>query len=466
LPSENKLYIVGLGPGGRGQMSLQAARALEKSDFIVGYHTYLDLVEDLLQKKQVASTSMGGEVERAKKAVDLLEEGSVSLISSGDPNIYGMAGLGLEMASGKVGLDRVEVVPGVTSFAAAACSAGVVFRDSLAVISLSDLLTPWNRIEDRLKLASELEMPLAIYNPRSRKRDWQLERALEMRFPGEKVLLGRNVSRPGESLRWVKAGELLESQELKDSVDMFTLAIVGGRGMARGDASSKSQINIVGIGPGDEARLTIEARETLESSDKVFGAERYLSGIRDVVRGEAVIHQGRCPDRMANRIEEARAAAQKGLRSSILTGGDPSVFSSAWRILDLAEAHICPGISAFSAVAAKAGAPLVNDFVLLSSPGEGSRASRLSKAGFAVVIYNVSGTDLPAVLEKMPEERPCVLAQDLARADEKFIAMRASDLLESKPSGNRFTLIVSGENSQIREGRVVTRRGYETRYSY
>jgi precorrin-3B C17-methyltransferase len=169
---------------------------------------------------------------------------------------------------------------------------------------------------------------------------------------------------------------------------------------------------------------------------------------------------------MANRIEEARAAAQKGLRSSILTGGDPSVFSSAWRILDLAEAHICPGISAFSAVAAKAGAPLVNDFVLLSSPGEGSRASRLSKAGFAVVIYNVSGTDLPAVLEKMPEERPCVLAQDLARADEKFIAMRASDLLESKPSGNRFTLIVSGENSQIREGRVVTRRGYETRYSY
>jgi precorrin-3B C17-methyltransferase len=447
-------------------MSLQAARAIERADFIVGYHTYLDLVEDLLQNKQVASTSMGGEVERAKKAVDLLDEGSVALISSGDPNIYGMAGLGLEIASGKVGLDRVEVVPGVTSFAAAACSAGVVFRDSIAVISLSDLLTPWSRIEERLKLAAELEMPLAIYNPRSRKRDWQLERALEMRLPEAEILLARNVSRPGESLIWTRSGELLDSQELKDSVDMFTLAVIEGRGMARGEISSKSNINVVGIGPGDEARLTFEAKRILESSAKVFGAERYLSGIKSIIRGEAVIHQGKCPEGMRSRLEEAKAAAQKGLQSSILTGGDPSVFSSAWRIFDQAKAHICPGISAFSAVAAKAGAPLVNDFAILSSPGQGSRTSNLSKAGFGVVIYNVSGIDLPRLLEEIPEERPCVLAQDVARDDEKFIAMNASDLFDSKPSGNRFTLIISGENSHIKEGKVITRRGYETRYNY
>ena len=126
MPSVNKpshkLSIVGIGPGNRKHMTFQAAKAVQGADYVVGYKPYLELIEDLLENKQVISSSMGKEVDRAKTAVDLLDDGSVALVSSGDPNIYGMAGLGLELASAKEDIGDVEVVPGVTSFAAAACS--------------------------------------------------------------------------------------------------------------------------------------------------------------------------------------------------------------------------------------------------------------------------------------------------------------------------------------------------------
>ena len=117
-----------------------------------------------------------------RAAIDLLGQGSVALVSSGDPNVYGMAGLGLEMAAQPA---EVEIVPGVTSFTAAACRAGLAFRECVAVISLSDLLTPWQEIEGRLRLAAEWEMPVALYNPRSKRRDWQLIRALDICWPKE-----------------------------------------------------------------------------------------------------------------------------------------------------------------------------------------------------------------------------------------------------------------------------------------
>ena len=151
-----------------------------QADFVVGYRPYLELIRDLLPGKKVFSSSMGKEVDRVRAAVDLLEEGSVALVSSGDPNVYGMAGLGLEMAPQP---GRVEIVPGVTSFTAAACRAGLAFRECVAVISLSDLLTPWQDIEGRLRLAAESEMPVALYNPRSKRRDWQLIRALDICGP-------------------------------------------------------------------------------------------------------------------------------------------------------------------------------------------------------------------------------------------------------------------------------------------
>ncbi|HII07343.1 MAG TPA: hypothetical protein HA349_08555, partial [Methanotrichaceae archaeon] len=106
MPSESKLYIVGIGPGSRALLTRKAKEAIADSESVVGYRPYLDLVSDLLEGKTVSSTGMGREVDRAREAVDLLDGGSVALISSGDPNVYGMAGLGLEVASGKVDLDR------------------------------------------------------------------------------------------------------------------------------------------------------------------------------------------------------------------------------------------------------------------------------------------------------------------------------------------------------------------------
>jgi precorrin-3B C17-methyltransferase len=215
-------------------MTFQSARAIQDADYVVGYKPYLELIEDLLEKKQVVSSSMGKEVDRAKIAVDLLNDGSVALVSSGDPNIYGMAGLGLELASAKEDIGDVEVVPGVTSFAAAAAKAGIVFRESIAVISLSDLLTPWSRIEERIKLAAEYRMPAAIYNPLSRRRDWQLKRALEIYGPDTDVLVAKNVARAGEELHWTKTGALLDQKEREERIDMFTVLILDGAGMVRG----------------------------------------------------------------------------------------------------------------------------------------------------------------------------------------------------------------------------------------
>ncbi len=469
MPSENKLSIVGIGPGSHSQMTFQAADAIKDAKFVVGYRPYLELLGDLLNGKEVISSSMGREVDRAKAAVDMIDEGSAALVSSGDPNIYGMAGLGLEVASRKIGLDKVEVVPGVTSFTAAAGRAGLVFSKSVAVISLSDLLTPWSSIESRLMLAASLRMPIALYNPRSRRRNWQLDKALEI-YGGEAyALVAKNVGREGEKIIWTKSGDLLNSDDLKDEIDMFTLIILCGSEIHHGCAAPRSKINIVGIGPGCPGSITIEAEEILKNSAKIFGPERYLQAIRGISKGDEVIHQGSCAERMSLRLKDAKAASDKGVQSSILTGGDPSIFSSAWRVLDDAkglDVHIASGVSAFSAVAAKAGAPLVNDFALLSGPEDPARVGALANTGFGIVIYNVGGAEIEPVLQRIDPNRPCILARDVSRSPEEIIVLTAGDLRNSKPSGFRFTLIIASANSYIKDGKIIAQRGYETRYSY
>jgi len=174
---EGRLSIVGIGPGEASLRTLAAVDAIRGADYVVGYRPYLKLIEDLLPGKEVYSSGMRGEVDRVRAALDLLDRGSVALVSSGDANVYGMAGLGLEMAEHPA---EVEVVPGVTSFTAAACRAGLLFRECVAVISLSDLLTPWEGIEGRLRQAADHGMPVALYNPQSKRRDWQLLRALDI----------------------------------------------------------------------------------------------------------------------------------------------------------------------------------------------------------------------------------------------------------------------------------------------
>jgi precorrin-3B C17-methyltransferase len=331
------------------------------------------------------------------------------------------------------------------------------------------LLVPWKDIENRLRLAAEMEIPIALYNPRSKRRDWQLIRALDICGKKE-VLVARNVGREEEEIFWTSSSILSEDAHLRESIDMTTLVIISGKGIYKGEASLESEMNIVGIGPGDPRHLTIEADNILRKSEKIYGANRYLNQIGNLSPGEKVAHAGPCPEKMAARFLEAREATRKGQKVSILTGGDPSIFSSGWRIMDqsrgIIPVNVSPGVSAFSSVASKAGAPLVNDFTLLSGQEDAKKLSLLAAAGFGAVAYNVKGTTLSNLLEEVDPQRPCVLARDIAREREEIMILTAEDLLDTKPAGFRFTLLVSSANSRIENGRIIARRGYQTKYSY
>jgi precorrin-3B C17-methyltransferase len=465
LPSENRLSIVGIGPGSPQLRTDAATQAIRSADFVVGYKPYLELIGDLLPGKHVFSSSMGKEVDRVAMAVDLLEKGPVALVSSGDPNVYGMAGLGLELARQP---SQVEIVPGVTSFTAASCCAGLAFRECVAVISLSDLLTPWQQIEGRLRLAAQTQMPVALYNPKSKRRDWQLLRALDICGPRD-VLVAKNIGREGEEIFYTSSQKLIEEERVRERINMTALVIILGRGVFLGLACREAAVNLVGIGPGDPGNLTQEARSILKGSQKIYGAQRYLNLIGDLTSAEKVTHSGPCPERMAARLKEAKQVAWGGGKASILTGGDPSIFSSGWRIQDHAEGvpvHISPGVSAFSSVAARAGAPLVGDFALLSSAHDPARLSALAEAGFAVVAYNVKGQEISPLLEEIDPMLPVVLSRDVAREGEETMILTAGDLLAANPEGFRYTLLVASANSRISEGRIITKRGYESKYSY
>jgi len=361
----------------------------------------------------------------------------------------------------------VEIVPAVTSFTAASCRAGLFFRESVCAISLSDLLTPWNQIEGRLRLAAEMQMPVAIYNPRSRRRDWQLLRALDISGSRD-VLVAKDVGREGEQILFTTSENLIEDESLRSTINMTTLVIILGQGTFRVQAREKAAINLVGIGPGDRDNLTNEALSILEGSDKIFGAQRYLDLMNGISSAQMLPHSGPCPERMAARRDEAARVARAGGQAAVLTGGDPSIFSSGWRIMNGSElpVHICPGVSAFSSVAARAGAPLVGDFALISSARDSEKLSNLAGAGFALAVYNVKGEEIAPLLELIDPNRPVVLAQDVNRADERAMILSAGDMLSALPSGSRFTLIAASEKSEIRDGRIITRRGYESKYSY
>ena len=177
-----RLYIVGVGPGHHDHMTYRAREAIAESDTIVGYTTYVNLVEDLIQDKDVYSYAMTQEVERARQCIDLAESGrTVSLVSSGDPGIYGMAGLIFEMLaeSGwdpKTGLP-VEIVPGVSALNSCSAIVGSPLMTDFAVLSMSDLLVPWDIIEKRVEAAAAGDFVIVVYNPASKRRIHQLREA-------------------------------------------------------------------------------------------------------------------------------------------------------------------------------------------------------------------------------------------------------------------------------------------------
>ena len=221
-----KLYIVGIGPGEVTQMTQRAQAALERSELIVGYTDYVDLVRPLFPEKSFLTTSMRGEVERCRLAVEQALTGrTVSLVCSGDAGVYGMASPALEAAEAYPQLD-IEVVPGVTAACSGAALLGAPLSHDFAVISLSDLLTPWPLIEKRLACAAEADFVLCLYNPSSKKRADYLRRACEIvrRFRQAETPAGvvREIGRAGESHALMTLEELQEYR-----ADMFTTVFIG-----------------------------------------------------------------------------------------------------------------------------------------------------------------------------------------------------------------------------------------------
>ena len=221
----NKLYVVGIGPGAAEEMTVRAMRTLEACDAIVGYDVYVDLIRPLFPEKEYLQTAMRKEVERCRAAIECAMRGkSVAVISSGDAGVYGMAGLVFELAQG---LDvEIEIVPGVTAALSGGAALGAPLTHDFAVISLSDLLTPWETIERRLECAAQADLCVVLYNPASRRRADRLKRACEilMRHASAETVCGvaRNIGREGAQT------QLITLRELADfPADMFTTAFVG-----------------------------------------------------------------------------------------------------------------------------------------------------------------------------------------------------------------------------------------------
>lgn len=175
------IWVVGIGPGGKETMTLEALEALQACDIVVGYKTYIKLIEELIEDKEVYQNGMRQEVERCQDAIELAKKGKkVAVVSSGDSGIYGMAGLILELITKEEVEIPVRVIPGVTASIAAASILGAPIMHDFCHISLSDLLTPWEVIEDRLRHAAEADFVICLYNPRSKGRKDHLEKAFQI----------------------------------------------------------------------------------------------------------------------------------------------------------------------------------------------------------------------------------------------------------------------------------------------
>ena len=221
-----KLYIVGIGPGKKEGMTVEAAEALSRSDCIVGYHVYTQLVQEDFPEKEYYTTPMTKEVDRCREALALADKGkTVSLICSGDAGVYGMSGLVWQLHGEYPDVD-IQVVAGVTAALAGAAVLGAPLIHDFALISLSDLLTPWEKIEKRLLLASEADFAIVLYNPSSKKRHDYLKKACDLILQHQSLEtvcgLVENIGREGETAKVFTLSQLRE-----ETVNMFTTVFIG-----------------------------------------------------------------------------------------------------------------------------------------------------------------------------------------------------------------------------------------------
>lgn len=221
-----KIFVVGIGPGNEEFMTNEARAALQESDVIVGYDLYVELVKGLTVGKIIESTPMKKEVDRCQIALDYALDGqTVAMVCSGDAGVYGMAGIVIEVAQDHPEVE-IQVVAGITAACSSAAVLGAPLIHDFAIISLSDLLTPWEKIEKRLRLAADADFVICLYNPSSKKRHDYLKRACEqiLLLQSDETKCGyvKNIGREGETHQICTLGELKDRE-----VDMFTTVIIG-----------------------------------------------------------------------------------------------------------------------------------------------------------------------------------------------------------------------------------------------
>ena len=222
----NKLYVIGIGPGEYEQMTLKAIHAMEKSEVIIGYTVYVDLVKEHFPGKEFMTTPMKKEVDRCVMAFEEAKKGKVvSMICSGDAGVYGMSGLMYEVGVNYPEVE-LEIIPGVTAATGGAALLGAPLIHDFCLISLSDLLTPWEKIEARLLAAAQADFVVCLYNPSSKKRSDYLQKAcdLMMQYKSPETVCGivSYIGRDGEHY------EVMDLKTLRETkVDMFTTVWVG-----------------------------------------------------------------------------------------------------------------------------------------------------------------------------------------------------------------------------------------------
>jgi precorrin-3B C17-methyltransferase len=217
-----KLRVIGIGPGSIENMSLRALKAIEDSEVIVGYNKYIDMIKELVENKELYSTGMKGEEARCKEALKLSEDKNVALISTGDAGIYGMAGLILELRTD----EEVEIIPGITASSAAGSVIGAPLMHDNCNISLSDLMTPYEDIKKRVKLAAEGDFVISLYNPKSKGRPEYLRECIEIikefREDNTPIAVVRHALREGQSYKLYTIKDFDP-----EVVDMMSIVIIG-----------------------------------------------------------------------------------------------------------------------------------------------------------------------------------------------------------------------------------------------
>ena len=227
------ISVVGIGPGSVDQMTVRAQKAIAEADVILGYKTYVQLVETLLEGKEVLQNGMRGEVDRCRQTIKEAKKGKrVALISGGDPGVYAMAGLLLEILHKEAPEISVEVIPGVTSANAAAAALGAPIMHDHAYISLSDCLTDWTLIEKRLQLAAQGDFVICLFNPKSKARPDYLQKAKEImlahKSPQTQVGVVTHAARDGQV---VSISDLAHLD--CEKVNMSSMVIIGNQNTYR-----------------------------------------------------------------------------------------------------------------------------------------------------------------------------------------------------------------------------------------